>query len=396
MLELLFLLLPIAAAYGWYMGHRSAKKDQEDVSNKLSRDYVTGVNFLLSNQTEKAVDLFLDMLQKQETENEIESDSQFEAELTLGNLFRSRGEVDRALRIHQALDRSPNYTFEQKLLAKQQLAKDFMAVGFFDRAENLYITLVDEPEFAEGALQQLAVIYQKTKEWKKAVNVAEKLAKIAPKEDNIELAQYYCEYVRTLTADSKENPQDILHQALQVAPSCVRASMLLADLSVQQQDYKSAVEILENVLNQNPDYVSEILPQLKTCYQKLEQLDNFELFLIRVTQEHKNSSVELALADLIAEKDGRAAAQTKVYQQLTRNPSMFLFHRFIQYQIDEAEDGRGKESLVLLHKLVGERIKQSFDYRCVNCGYQSHKLIWCCPSCRQWEKIKPSTGTEYQ
>ena len=396
MLELLFLLLPIAAAYGWYMGHRSAKKDQEDVSNKLSRDYVTGVNFLLSNQTEKAVDLFLDMLQKQETENEIESDSQFEAELTLGNLFRSRGEVDRALRIHQALDRSPNYTFEQKLLAKQQLAKDFMAVGFFDRAENLYITLVDEPEFAEGALQQLAVIYQKTKEWKKAVNVAEKLAKIAPKEDNIELAQYYCEYVRTLTVDSKENPQDILRQALQVAPSCVRASMLLADLSVQQQDYKSAVEILENVLNQNPDYVSEILPQLKTCYQKLEQLDNFELFLIRVTQEHKNSSVELALADLIAEKDGRVAAQTKVYQQLTRNPSMFLFHRFIQYQIDEAEDGRGKESLTLLHKLVGERIKQSFDYRCVNCGYQSHKLIWCCPSCRQWEKIKPSTGTEYQ
>ena len=245
-------------------------------------------------------------------------------------------------------------------------------------------------------MQQLAVIYQKTKEWKKAVNVAEKLAKIVPKEDNIELAQYYCEYVRTLTADSKENPQDILRQALQVAPSCVRASMLLADLSVQQQDYKSAVEILENVLNQNPDYVSEILPQLKTCYQKLEQLDNFELFLIRVTQEHKNSSVELALADLIAEKDGRVAAQTKVYQQLTRNPSMFLFHRFIQYQIDEAEDGRGKESLTLLHKLVGERIKQSFDYRCVNCGYQSHKLIRCCPSCRQWEKIKPSTGTEYQ
>ena len=73
MLELLFLLLPIAAAYGWYMGHRSAKKDQEDISNKLSRDYVTGVNFLLSNQTDKAVDLFLDMLQKQETENEIEA-----------------------------------------------------------------------------------------------------------------------------------------------------------------------------------------------------------------------------------------------------------------------------------------------------------------------------------
>ncbi len=394
MIELLFLLLPIAAAYGWYMGHRSAQKDREDFSNKLSRDYVTGVNFLLSNQTEKAVDLFLNMLQKQEAENEIESDSQFEAELTLGNLFRSRGEVDRALRIHQALDRSPNYTFEQKLLAKQQLAKDFMAVGFYDRAENLYITLVDEPEFAEGALQQLAVIYQKTKEWKKAINVAEKLAKIAPKEDNIELAQYYCEYVQALPNGHKENPQQILQQALKVAPGCVRASMMLADLNIAQQDYQSAVRILENVLNQNPNYIGEVLPQLKECYRQLDQLDNFELFLIRVPQEIRNSSVELALADLIAEKDGRSAAQGKVYQQLNHNPSMFLFHRFIEYQIDDAEEGRGKDSLVLLHKLVGERIKQGFDYRCVNCGYQSHKLMWCCPSCRQWEKVKPIRGIE--
>ncbi|KYK94688.1 hypothetical protein ANH9776_06705, partial [Aggregatibacter actinomycetemcomitans serotype e str. ANH9776] len=245
------------------MGHRSAKKDQDDVSNKLSRDYVTGVNFLLANQTEKAVDLFLDMLQKQETENEIDSTSQFEAELTLGNLFRSRGEVDRALRIHQALDNSPHYSFEQKLLAKQQLAKDFMTVGFFDRAENLYILMVDEPEFAEGALQQLAVIYQKTKEWKKAMNVAEKLAKIAPKANNVELAQYYCEYVQHLPAGSKENRQQILLQALKVSPNCVRASMMLADLAIQQENYKSAVGFLEEILNQNLAYISEALPALK-------------------------------------------------------------------------------------------------------------------------------------
>ena len=280
MIELLFLLLPIAAAYGWYMGHRSAKKDQEDISNKLSRDYVTGVNFLLSNQTEKAVDLFLDMLQKQETENEIEQHSQFEAELTLGNLFRSRGEVDRALRIHQALDRSPNYSFEQKLLAKQQLAKDFMSVGFFDRAESIYILLVDEPEFAEGALQQLAVIYQKTKEWKKAINVAEKLAKIYPNSDNMILAQFYCEFVRTLPTDSKENALEILRQALSVSPSCVRASMMLGEKLIEQQDYQSAVKVLEHILEQNPDFVGEALPLLRECYTALNQLELFELFLI--------------------------------------------------------------------------------------------------------------------
>lgn len=395
MLELLFLLLPIAAAYGWYMGHRSAKRDQEDISNKLSRDYVTGVNFLLANQTDKAVDLFLDMLQKQESENEINSSSQFEAELTLGNLFRSRGEVDRALRIHQALDNNPHYTFEQKLLAKQQLAKDFMAVGFFDRAELLYILMVDEPEFAEAALQQLAIIYQKTKEWKKAINVAEKLAKISPKKNHIELAHYYCEYVRNLPQDSKENPQQILLQALKVSPSCARASIMLADLAIKQENYKSAVDILENILTQNSDYIGEVLNTLKFCYQKLNQLDNFELFLIKANQKNHNSAVSLMLADLIEEKDGLAAAQLKLYQQLQQNPATPIFHRFIQYQIDDAENGRGKDSLILLHKMVGERIKQTFDYRCSNCGYQTHKLIWCCPSCRQWETIKPVSAIEH-
>ena len=395
MLELLFLLLPIAAAYGWYMGHRSAKKDQEDISNKLSRDYVAGVNFLLANQTEKAVDLFLDMLQKQENENEIDSNSQFEAELTLGNLFRSRGEVDRALRIHQALDSSPHYTFEQKLLAKQQLARDFMAVGFFDRAEHLYILMVDEPEFAEGALQQLALIYQKTKEWKKAINVAEKLAKISPNSHQIELAHYYCEYVKNLPDESKEDPKQILLQSLAVSPTCVRASMMLAELSIKQKDYQSAVHFLENILTQNPDYIGEVLHRLKFCYQQLNQWDNFELFLIKASREKNNSAVALMLADLIEEKDGRAAAQLKLYQQLQQNPATPIFHRFIQYQIDDAEKGRGKDSLILLHKMVGERIKQTFGYRCSNCGYQTHKLIWCCPSCRQWETIKPVSSIEH-
>lgn len=397
MLELLFLLLPIAAAYGWYMGHRSARKDQDNISNKFSRDYVAGINLLLSNQHEKAADLFLDILQKQEQENNIETSSQFEAELTLGNLYRSRGEVDRALRIHQSLDRSPNYTFEQKLLAKQQLAKDFMTVGFYDRAENLYILLIDEPNYAESALQQLSVIYQKTKEWKKAINVAEKLSQIAPQENNVALAHYYCEYSLTLGSSDQEQAQAInmLQQALNVSKTCVRASILIAERYIVNLEYQSAVQNLENVLIQNADYIGEVLPALKHCYQELNQLDNFELFLIRASQVCHNSAVDLALSDLIAEKDGIVAAQAKLHQQLAQNPSTFIFHRFIQYQIDTAENGRAKESLILLHKMVGDRIARGFDYRCSNCGYQTHKLLWNCPSCRQWEKIKPITGIEH-
>lgn len=122
MLELLFLLLPVAAAYGWYMGRRSAQQDKQQESNRLSREYVAGVNFLLSNQQDKAVDLFLDMLK--------EDSGTVEAHLTLGNLFRSRGEVDRAIRIHQSLMESASLSYEQRLLAIQQLGRDYMAAGF--------------------------------------------------------------------------------------------------------------------------------------------------------------------------------------------------------------------------------------------------------------------------
>ncbi|MDP0240303.1 lipopolysaccharide assembly protein LapB [Glaesserella parasuis] len=389
MLELLFLLLPIAALYGWYMGQRSAKKDQDAINNKFSRDYVTGLNFLLSNQQEKAVDLFLSMLQKQESENQISTESQFEAEITLGNLFRSRGEVDRALRIHQGIENSLHYSFEQKLLAKQQLAKDFMAAGFYDRAENYYITLLDEPEFAVNSLSQLAVIYHKTREWKKAINVAEKRLRIEPEMDKIPLSHYYCEYAQAVRSEDEKAFLTALQKALSYVPHCARASILFGDFFFEKQEMRTALHHFEAVLEQEPNYISEVLHKIKQCYIALNEQNNFELFLIKANQIKHNSSIDLALAEFIEQKDGVEAAQSRLYQQVRQFPSLMTFHRFIYYQVNEAEEGRGKESLVLLHKMVGDRIKQGFQYRCIHCGYQSYRLSWHCPSCRTWESIKP-------
>ncbi|MCT8608682.1 lipopolysaccharide assembly protein LapB [Glaesserella parasuis] len=389
MLELLFLLLPIAALYGWYMGQRSAKKDRDAINNKFSRDYVTGLNFLLSNQQEKAVDLFLSMLQKQESENQISTESQFEAEITLGNLFRSRGEVDRALRIHQGIENSPHYSFEQKLLAKQQLAKDFMAAGFYDRAENYYITLLDEPEFAVNSLSQLAVIYHKTREWKRAINVAEKRLRIEPEMDKIPLSHYYCEYAQAVRSEDEKAFLTALQKALSYVPHCARASILLGDFFFEKQEMRTALRYFEAVLEQEPNYISEVLHKIKQCYIALNEQNNFELFLIKANQIKHNSSIDLALAEFIEQKDGVEAAQSRLYQQVRQFPSLMTFHRFIYYQVNEAEEGRGKESLVLLHKMVGDRIKQGFQYRCIHCGYQSYRLSWHCPSCRTWESIKP-------
>lgn len=172
----------------------------------MSREYVAGVNFLLSNQQDKAVDLFLEMLK--------EDSSTVEAHLTLGNLFRSRGEVDRAIRIHQALMESASLTFEQRLLAVQQLGRDYMAAGLYDRAEDMFNQLVEEQDFRLGALQQLLIIHQATSDWHNAIEVAEKLVKMGKDNQRLEIAHFYCELaLQAMGSDDLDKAMGLLKKS---------------------------------------------------------------------------------------------------------------------------------------------------------------------------------------
>ena len=332
MLELLFLLLPVAAAYGWYMGRRSAQQTKQDEANRLSRDYVAGVNFLLSNQQDKAVDLFLDMLK--------EDTGTVEAHLTLGNLFRSRGEVDRAIRIHQTLMESASLTYEQRLLAVQQLGRDYMAAGLYDRAEDMFNQLTDETDFRVGALQQLLQIYQATSDWQKAIDVAERLVKLG------------------------------------------------------KGEYAKAVESLQRVISQDKELVSETLEMLQSCYQHLGKTDEWAEFLRRAVEENTGAAAELMLADILEAREGTDTAQVYITRQLQRHPTMRVFHKLMDYHLNEAEEGRAKESLMVLRDMVGEQVRSKPRYRCQKCGFTAYTLYWHCPSCRSWSTIKPIRGLD--
>ena len=185
MLEILFLLLPIAAGYGWYMGRRSILHRDSQKSKKLSRDYFTGLNFLLSNESDKAVDLFISMLDV--------DDETIDTHLSLGSLFRKRGEVDRSIRIHQNLIARPHLTTEQRDIAMMELGKDYMAAGFYDRAEEIFLNLVNQEDHSEEAESQLISIYQVTKEWQNAIDVTKKLPKKRQLVFKCTTAHFYCQ-----------------------------------------------------------------------------------------------------------------------------------------------------------------------------------------------------------
>lgn len=389
MFELLFLLLPIAAAYGWYMGRRSAQQDKQQHANRLSRDYVTGVNFLLSNQQDKAVDLFLDMLK--------EDSSAFEAHLTLGNLFRSRGEVERAIRIHQSLVESASLSFEQRLLATQQLGRDYMTAGVYDRAENMFQQLTDEVDFKLSALQSLLAIFQLTSEWTKAIDTAGKLVKLGNEELRENIAHFYCEIaIQHLGSDDLDGALNLLNKAEQADKNCARVSIMKGRIFIEQEHYDKAINVLKQVYDQDRELVPETLPLLYESYLHVDDIDAWEEYLRKCVSGNTGAIAELYLADIIVEKQSHEAAANYINDQIQRHPTMRLFYRLMDYHLQEAEEGRAKESLILLRKMVGEQIRTKPDYRCHKCGFTSRSLYWHCPSCRSWDTIKPIRGLDGQ
>ncbi len=384
MLELLFLLLPIAAAYGWYMGNRSAREDRQQQSHHLSRQYVTGLNLLLSDESDKAVDLFIDLLK-------VDSDT-IDTHLALGNLFRSRGEVDRAIRIHQNLIARTNLTIDQRNLALQQLAKDYMSAGFFDRAEKIFEQLLSEPEHRQSALEQLLVIHQRFRDWEKAIDVASRLVKLGDVRLKLDIAHFWCELAQQ--QETLELECSDLKKALSVDKNCVRAGLALGLLYLKKDDPKSAIKMLERIPEQDIDFISEALSPLKTAYQELNDDDSWRRFLQKWVELKGGATTELLFADEVIAKEGLIPAQEFVTRQLIKNPTMKGFYRLMDYHLAEAQSGREKESLSTLKGLVGEQLKLKPRYCCRQCGFSTHALFWQCPSCKSWGSIKPIRGLD--
>ncbi|MEZ6966132.1 lipopolysaccharide assembly protein LapB [Aeromonas sp. S9(2024)] len=386
MLELLFLLLPIAAGYGWYMGRRSVRQDTQKQSNQFSRQYVAGLNYLLSDESDKAVDLFIQLL-------EVDSET-IETHLSLGNLFRQRGEVDRAIKIHQNLV-ARQLTREQRQLALQELARDFLAAGLLDRAEAIWKELCEDSDFEETALTQLLIIHQQLREWDKAIDVAVRLQQFQGKKLAEPISHFYCEQAENALREGNQGEALAkFKRALGINPACARASLRLAELAMAEGEYERASKELLRVFEQDMDFASEAIPKLLQCYQQLGRSQALIPILEKAVEEHAGVSVTLALAKLVEERDGLSQARELVLRQLRRHPSMKGFYQLVGFQLASAEEGPAKESLELLQQLVGEQIKIKSTHKCRQCGFATHSLFWQCPSCRQWGSIKPIRGLD--
>ena len=385
MSELLFLLLPVAAVSGWLVARvGSNKKPEQKAPCNYQPDYYKGLNFLLNEQPDKAIDVFIHLL-------EVDTET-VETHLALGSLFRKRGEVDRAIRIHQNLIARPSLDQEQRANALLELGQDYMYAGLFDRAENLFSELYETGKLQVKALQNLKEIYQQEKVWDRCLQVVKKLETYTHKSYSDEIAHYYCELADVaLKAGDSSKTAELIRKAKQSSPVSVRASMMEASLEVSQENYKKALRLYNQIIEDDPLFVSEILPNIMTCYRQTSNAGDLLEFLKRLFEKTRDTSVLEQIIELINQSQGYKPANDYLLEHLEITPSLQGLKLLTELNQNHTDFASNQISEVL-QKTLQTELSSRPAYTCKRCGFAAKMLHWQCPGCRSWGTIKPSSN----
>ncbi|HNR91238.1 MAG TPA: lipopolysaccharide assembly protein LapB [Dokdonella sp.] len=383
-LPLLFLLLPLAALSGWYVARRGSERTSGARVSELSTNYFRGLNYLLNEQQDKAIEVFLKLA-------EFNRDT-VETHLALGNLFRRRGEVDRAIRVHQNLIARPGLSDEEKTIALLELGEDYMRAGLLDRAETLFNDLVAMDALAPSALNHLIAICQHERDWGKAIEHAHKLERVTGETQVAVIAQFHCEIAeQARSRGDLDGARKAVHAAFAAQPESVRASIILGHLESQQGHLDAAIEAFERVAERDVDYVPEVLSPLLDCYARAGRMQRAEEFLLQINERYPGVSPVLALAKLYARTHGEPAAIEFLTRQLRQRPSVRALMALIEVNLHTAQ-GEVRENLLIQRDLTRKLLEGQAMYRCSRCGFGAKAHHWQCPSCKSWASVRPIHG----
>ncbi len=376
------LLIPVFFAVGW----AAARVDMRQViheSRALPRSYFQGLNFLLNEQADKAIDSFLEVAKV---------DSQtVELHFALGNLFRRRGEIERAIRMHQNLIDLPDLDDALRLQALSELGQDYLKVGLLDRAEEIFNKLLGTA-LEEEAKRNLLEIYQLGKEWLKAVEIAREIPDVASQRD---IAEYYCELAANeIMRLRPDTAGEYLDTAISHNRKCVRASLLRGDLCVQAGDQPGAIAAWQAIEQQDPAYLALVAQRLLEAYRKLERRDEGIALLSGYLERYPSLDLLDVVYQLVLEADGNEAAYRLVRGELQRNPTLLGLEKLMSARLPLAPP-EVRTDVELAKTIIQGYTRRLSRYRCDNCGFKARQFYWRCPACGGWETYPPRRSEEF-
>lgn len=381
----LLILLPLSFVSGWVLARKRIRHD--DAQRSISADYLRGLNHLVNEEPDQAIEVFVKLL---EVDNETA-----EVHLALGNLFRRQGEVDRALRIHQNLVARPNLKPQHRNQACYELGQDYLRAGMLDRAESLFSGLVEQGIFGARALAGLVTIYEQGRDWAQAIETSRKLESVLGQSLRPTIAHYLCELAEVeRRRRNLARAQELLRQALSEHPGCVRASLMQGQLFEAAKDHAAAIEAYQRVIRQDVAFVSEILEPLERCYSERQDIAGLRGVLEDLNRRSSSIAPRITLTRLLMREGRDRAALDYLNAALRAQPNWQGFHYLLTLmeQISpQAEAGatRPEGALEGLRATLRRMLDVSARYRCHHCGFDGRTLHWQCPRCRQWSSVSP-------
>ena len=372
---------PLFFGLGW-MAARIDIKQIVSESRALPRSYFKGLNFLLNEQPDKAIEAFIEVV-KVDPET-------IELHFALGSLFRRRGEYDRAIRMHQNLLERPGLPAEQKLIALAELGQDYLKAGILDRAEEVFKKLEGSPQ-ATAARRHLLEIYEQEKDWARAIDMT-RLVESDPRE----LAQYYCELAASESSQSRPDAaRKHLETALEANRKCVRASLLLGDIERSRNNLDKAIEHWKRIESQNPSYLALVAQRLLEAYREAGRAEEGLTLLAGYLERYPSLDLLDTVFQQTLEVKGAEQAYTLVRDELRRNPTLLGLDRLLEAQIIAAGSPDKRRDLELVRNLVHGHTRRLARYRCETCGFKARQFHWRCPACGGWETYPPRRTEEF-
>ena len=382
----LWMLLGIPFFFG--LGWLAARVDINELvseSRTLPRGYFKGLNHLLNDQPDKAIDSFIEIV-KLDPES---ADMHF----ALGNLFRRRGETERAIRVHQNLLARPDLPPDDKAHAQYELGIDYLKAGLLDRAEETFNQLVDS-SYAVRARRSLLEIYQREKEWKRAIEAAEGLQESGAGSRQKEIAQFYCELAQdALVHTAPSDAMQLLDKALEADRNSVRATILRGDAQLAQGDVEQALKTWRRVEQQSVPHVALVAARLMDGYRKVGRPQEGVNLLKSYLAEASSIDLIEVVFKAVVELDGVQAAKELVVEELRRNPTLLGLDKLLEVRLMDAPANIWEE-LSMVKNLVQRYTQKLARYQCSHCGFKARQFYWHCPGCNRWDSYPPRRTEE--
>ena len=379
----LFLLL---AAAGWALGRFGERDEREGAPPPLNIDYLKGLNFLLNEQTDQALEHFLKMVRV--------DDKTIETHFALGSLFRRRGEVDRAIRIHQNIIARPDLASEQRDQALFSLAKDYLRAGLLDRAEKLFVRLSQGSRYQVEAFEQLCRIYEQEREWQRAIDSGQKLEVLSGKSLALQIAHYYCELAEQAAAKKDFTAaRAFVKKAQSGRPRTLRGALTRAEIAQATSDTKTALRLYHRIIDESTYLITEALPKLVEIHAREGSVAELERDLRAMLERNPEMSTDVAYTAIVNNIGGISVIDECVEHYMLNEPTLT---EFIDFQrIDQTDESERQAALAKVRAALSRLAASTPRYKCTECGFSSQRLLWQCPSCKNWETQRPFSRVQF-